>query len=218
MTGSLRAEQARLTRQRIAETAARLFVRDGYAATAITGVARDAGVSVQTVYNTFSTKAGLLKAAYDITLAGDADPVPLAERPEVKALYAEPDAAKMLMGYAALGRRLLDRLGPLLLQISAGAAAGEQDLVDHRKVTDQERLRGTAMVARRLEELGALDASVGVEAARDRIWTLNSLEVWHLLTGTLRWDGDAYQEWIGEAMCAATLAGPVARPRTTGRP
>lgn len=205
MTGSLRAQQAVLTRQRIAEAAARLFVRDGYAATAITSVAVDAGVSAQTVYNTFSTKAGLLKAAYDITLVGDADPVPLADRPEVKALYAEPDAAVMLHGYAALGRRILDRIGPLLLQIAAGAAAGEQDLIDHRKLTDQERLTGTGMVARRLDELGALSASVSVEAARDRIWTLNSPDVWHLLTGTLGWSGDAYQEWIGDALCAATL-------------
>lgn len=205
MTSSLRAQQATLTRQRIAETAVRLFLRDGYAATTISGVAREAGVSAQTVYNTFATKAGLLKGAYDIALAGDADPVPLADRPEVRALYAEPDAAAMLRGYAALGRRLLDRIGPLMLQIAAGAAAGEQDLVDHRKVTDQERLTGTAMVARRLDELGALRSSVSVTAARDRIWTLNSPDVWHLLTGTLGWSGDDYQAWIGEAMCAATL-------------
>lgn len=206
MTGSLREQQANLKRQRIAEAAARRFVRDGYAATAITDVANDAGVSAQTVYNTFATKAGLLKAAYDIALVGDADPVPLADRPEVKALYAEPDAAVMLRGYAALGRRLLDRIGPLMLQIAAGAAAGEQDLVEHRRLTDQERLTGTSMVARRLQELGALRESLSLEAARDRIWTLNSSDVWHLLTGTLGWSGDAYQEWIGEALCAATLA------------
>jgi hypothetical protein len=60
-------------------------------------------------------------------------------------------------------------------------------------------------VAQRLDALDALAPAVSVESARDRIWTLNSVEVWHLLTGTLGWSGDDYQEWIGEAMCAATL-------------
>jgi AcrR family transcriptional regulator len=204
----LRSHHADLTRQRIAEAAAELFVRDGYAATTISGVATYAGVSAQTVYNTFGTKAVLLKTAYDITLAGDAQPIPLAEREEVRALYEEPDASTLLRGYARLGRKVLDRVGPLMLQVAAGAATGDPDLVAHRETTNQERLQGTTMVAQRLDVLDALAPDVSVESARDRIWTLNSVEVWHLLTGTLGWSGDDYQEWIGEAMCAATL-GPI---------
>jgi AcrR family transcriptional regulator len=202
---ALRSSHADLTRQRVAEAAAELFVRDGYAATTISAVARHAGVSAQTVYNTFGTKAALLKTAYDITLAGDAEPVPLADRDEVRALYEEPDAASFLRGYARLGRKVLDRVGPLMLQVVAGAEAGDPDLVAHRETTNRERLQGTSMVAGRLDALGALAQGVSVEAARDRIWTLNSVEVWHLLTGTRGWSGDDYQEWIGDAMCAATL-------------
>lgn len=41
------------------------------------------------------------------------------------------------------------------------------------------------MVAQRLDALGALAPGLSVDGARDRIWTLNSVEVWHLLTGTL---------------------------------
>ena len=202
---SLRSDQADLTKQRIAEAAAELFVHEGYAATTISGVAERAGVSAQTVYNAFGTKAVLLKTAYDITLAGDAQPIPLAQREDVRALYEEPDALLLLRGYARLGRKLLDRVGPLMLQVTAGAWAGDPDLIAHRETTDRERLRGTAMVAQRLDALDALAPTVSVESARDRIWTLNSVEVWHLLTGTLGWSGDDYQEWIGEAMGAATL-------------
>lgn len=201
-----RDRQAAQTRASVATAAAELFARAGYAPTSVNAVARHADVSAQTVYNTFGTKAALLKAAYDVTLVGDAEPVPLAERPEVRALYAETDPAAFLYSYAALGRRVLDRAGSLMLQIAAGAAAGEPDLVEHRAVTDHERLMGTTMVARRVSELGGLAATLSVEGARDRIWTLNSAEVWHLLTGTLGWSGDDYQAWIGEAMCAAVLA------------
>ena len=203
---SLRSEQARATRMRVASAAVELFLREGYTATTMAAIARHAGVSTQTVYNTYRTKAAVLKAAYDITLVGDAEPVPLADRAEVTALHTDPDPASLLAGYAALGRRLLERVGPLMLQIAAGAAAGEPDLVKHRLTTAHERLAGTGMVARRVAELGALAPGLTVEQARDRIWTLNSVEVWNLLTRDLGWSGDAYQDWIGEAMCDAVLA------------
>lgn len=201
----LRRQQADQTRQRVVETAAALFARDGYAATSISAVAGAAGVSAQTVYNVFGTKAALLKSAYDVALVGDAEPLPLAERADVRALYAEPDAARFLLGYARLGRTVLDRAGPLMLQVMAGAAAGEEDLVALRETTNGERLVGTGMVARRLAELDALAPGLSVEQARDRIWTLNSPEVWHLVTGTLGWTADEYQDRIGAMMCATTL-------------
>jgi AcrR family transcriptional regulator len=182
------------------------FHADGYAATTVAAVARDASVSAQTVYNTFGTKAALLKAAYDMTLAGDDDPVPLAERPEVRALYAETDASRFLRGYAALGRTVVERVGPLMLLIAAGADAGDPDLVALRDTTDSERLVGTSMVVAKVADLGALDPALTRDAARDRIWTLNSVQVWHLLTAGRGWSGDEYAAWIGDAMCAAILA------------
>ena len=44
-----RAEGARRTRESIVLAASRSFVRDGYAATTIAGIADEAGVAVQTV-------------------------------------------------------------------------------------------------------------------------------------------------------------------------
>lgn len=201
----LRERQARETRERVARKAADLFVRHGYAATSVAAVARAAGVSTQTVYNAFATKPALLKSAYDRALAGDDDEVPLAHRPEVLTLYAEVDAAVFLRGYARLGRTVLERVGPLMRQITAGAAAGDPDLVTVQHTTDAERLTGTTMVARRVAELGALAPGMTVEAARDRIWTLNSVDVWHLLTEVRGWSGDDYQEWVGDLMCASVL-------------
>ncbi|MFS0702961.1 TetR family transcriptional regulator [Cellulomonas sp. 179-A 9B4 NHS] len=186
--------------------AADLFAEQGYAATSVAAVAARAGVSTQTVYNTVSGKPQLLKAAYDVALAGDDEPVPMAERPEVRRLYALTDPAAFLHGYAELGRQLLERVGPLMLRLANGAAAGDPDLVEHVRVTDGERAVGTLMVARRVEELGALAPGLTAEAARDRIWTLNSVQVWHLLVAGRGWSHDEYAAWIGDAMCAAVLA------------
>ena len=202
-----RSRQAEDTRGRILAAATGLFVSPGYAATPVGTVAQRAGVSAQTVYNTFGTKQELLKAAYDVALAGDDEPVPLAQRPEVRRIYALDDPRDLLHGYAALGRGVLDRVGPLMLQIAAGAAAGDPDLVQHQQRTDEERLVGTLFVARRVAELGALAAGLTLERARDRIWTLNSAGVWHLLTAGRGWSGEDYEQWVGDQMCAAVLNG-----------
>ena len=200
-----RDRQSRATRAEILRSAATLFVEQGYVRTSVGGVAERAGVTSQTIYNTVGSKQQLLKAAYDLTLAGDDEPMSLAERPEVRAMYALLDPKEFLHAYAALGRRLVERVGPLMLQIAAGAAGGESDLVEHQRVTDVERLVGTGMVVGRVAELGALRPGLGADAARDRIWTLNSVQVWDLLTRSRGWSGEAYEQWIGDAMCAAVL-------------
>ena len=202
---SMRVGQARATRAEILRAAATLFVAQGYQRTSVGAVAERAGVTPQTIYNAVGSKQELLKAAYDVTLAGDDEPVSLAERPEVRAMYALTDATDLLRAYARLGRELVERVGPLMLQIAAGAAGGEADLVEHQRVTDAERLVGTQMVIRRVVELGGLRPGLDPDLARDRIWTLNSVQVWDLLTRARGWSGEAYQLWVGEAMADAVL-------------
>lgn len=205
----LREEQARLTQRRILDATRVLLLGHGYTAMTMAGVAAAAGVSAQTVYKTFGSKPALVKRLYDVTLVGDDDPVPFAERPEVRALYAETDPRRFLAGYAAIGRTLLERLGPLLQVLLAGARAGDPQLREFLSTIDGERLVGTTMTARRLVELGALRDGVGIEQARDAIWTLNSVEVWSLLVEQRGWTGNQYAEWVGRAMADAVLPYPI---------
>jgi AcrR family transcriptional regulator len=85
----------------------------GYGDTTIAGVAEAVGVFVQTIYKSFGSKATLAKRVYDVTLVGDEDSIPLAERPEIQAIIAEPEHRRKLAMYAALGRKLIERVGPL---------------------------------------------------------------------------------------------------------
>jgi hypothetical protein len=102
---------------------------------------------------------------------------------------------------------LLERLAPLLTVILAGARTGEPELVELIATVNAERLQGTLMTARRLDELGALRPDLTVARARDLIWTLNSLEVWDLLVIQRGWTPSAYSAWVGRAMADAVLAG-----------
>ena len=202
----VRAEQARLTERRITDAAHRLFLVQGYGSTTLAAIAREAGVSAQTIHNVFGTKPALLKKVHDLALVGDDEPIPLAERPEVQAMYAEEDPARFLRAYAALGRTVAERVGPLIVLAQAGAVGGDAELAAHVETIQGEHLVGTGMVAARVDELGALRPDLTVDGARDRIWTLTSPSVWHLLTQQRGWSGDEYADWVGEALCDALLA------------
>ena len=74
-------------------------------------LAAQAGVSVPLLYKVFGTKPRLVKRVYDVLLAGDVDPVPVAERPALKALAADPTPRGKLTplrrhqpGHAGTGR------------------------------------------------------------------------------------------------------------------
>jgi len=202
----LRREQAAATEQRILRAAYDLLVSDGYGGTTMAAVAARAGVSVQTVYKAVGSKPALVKRVYDVTLVGDDEPVPFAQRPEVQAAYAEVDPTLFLAAYAGLGKLLNTRLSPLLSILLAGARTGDPDLVAFAATTDGERLVGASMVARRLEGLGALRPGLTVDEARDLVWTINSPEVWHLLVERQGWTADAWEAWVTRALVASVLA------------
>ena len=77
---TVREQQARLTRRRILDAARAAFVARGYAGTTVRGIAAGAGVSVPTVELLFGTKAAVLKAAIDVAIVGDDEPVPVLDR------------------------------------------------------------------------------------------------------------------------------------------
>jgi AcrR family transcriptional regulator len=93
---SRRREQARARRLAVVLAARELFERDGFRRTTIAAVATHAGVSAESVYKGFGTKAALAKAVFDVVIAGDDEPVPVAERPAAQAMGDEPDVRRKI--------------------------------------------------------------------------------------------------------------------------
>lgn len=195
---SLRAEQAQLTRRRILDAAEELFLGSGYSVTTIDAIARTAQVSVQTVYNAVGNKRAALSAVYDRTLAGDDEPLPIAERPHFKAMLAARSARGCLARYAALGRELSERALPLLAVI-----IGEAANPDVRALADKieaQRAAGTASVARHIATKFGLPDDLTVEAAADILWTLTAPDVTVRLVSQRNWTWDHYEQWLAETM------------------
>ena len=157
-----RAAGARRTQERVVETAHRLLLERGYAGMAMADLAAEAGVSVPLLYKVFGTKPQLVKRVYDVLLAGDVDPVPVAERPALQALVADPDPRGKLARYAALGRAMSERAGPLVSSLLAAARAGEPELRAFAATIDRERLAGATALAAHLAEHGALAPGLAV--------------------------------------------------------
>src|SRR3954454_14629994 len=112
---SRRQEQARQNRAAVLASARRRFLEQGYASTTVGEVAGDAGVSVETIYKAFANKAGLLKAVFDVSVTGDDDAVPMAERDVIAQIIAEPDARRKLVLYADHLVESMPRAAPVQL-------------------------------------------------------------------------------------------------------
>jgi AcrR family transcriptional regulator len=202
-----RRSQAAGTQQRIVAATRELFLSRGYAATTMADVAAAAGVSVQTVYSAAGGKAGLAKRAWDVTVVGDLEAVPLRLRPEMQELMGEPDPAVILRLYARLSRQVYERLGPLARVLRAGAA-GDGSLLQLIDTTEGERLTGTTALAAHLHTMGALRANLTPESAGQRLWALNGGEVADGLTLRCGWSLDEYEDWLAESMAHAVLRTP----------
>ena len=199
---ALRTEQARHTRARIVDAARRLLLEEGAPGLTIARLAKSADVSTQTIYNAVGGKAAVIKAVYDVTLAGDDDPRPMNDRPEFRALADAPDAAAMLRHYAALGRRIAERVGPLLTVLLANP---DDDVRALAHTIDGERLRGNDTTVRHLAERFRLPPGLTRARATDIVWALTAPELFDRLVRQRGWSADDYERWLGDAMVGALV-------------
>jgi len=210
-----RAAAARRTQERVVETAQRLLLERGYAGLAMADVAAEAGVSVPLLYKVFGPKPQLVKRIYDVLLAGDVDPEPVAERPALQALAADPDPRGKLARYAALGRAMAERAGPLVSALLAAARAGEPELRAFAATIDRERLAGASALAAHLAECGALSPALALDRARDLIWLHTAPDTYRLLVLERGWALDDYERWLATSLTAALLPAPVPPPTSS---
>src|SRR6476469_1924483 len=116
--------RTRLARRAVVDAARDLFEAHGYAATTIDAISARSDVPAPTVYRLFSSKLGILKALLDTSIAGDDEPVAVADRPDVAAQYAEHDPVRMLAGFAAV-TTAINRRTNVVYRVLVGAAGSD---------------------------------------------------------------------------------------------
>jgi AcrR family transcriptional regulator len=194
---SLRARQATDRRMTLAAVARQMFVENGYPATTMEAVAAAADVSLKTVYNAFATKSGLLRAVWDLSLKGDLDDAPVAERDWYTAVLAEPDPHRQLALTAENSRIVKTRIGPIL-KVIRDAAPVDGDLGALWDLIQTDFWANQHAIVEHLAGGGALRAGLDVRRATDLLWTLNHPDVWLLLVHRQRWSPAEWQAWFTE--------------------
>ena len=210
-----RAEQARQTRAAVTGAAQRLFLRDGFAATTISAVAAEAGVSAETIYKAFGGKPGLVRAICEQALAGEG-PVPAETRSD-DLQASEADPRKIIRGWGKLSAEVAPRVSPILLLVRAAAVTDPQMAVLRGEI-EASRLARMTRNARHLHQAGHLRAGMTAEHAGEILWTYSSPELYELLVLSRRWPPGQYGSFIADAMIAAILPPRPSARQPTQRP
>lgn len=190
-----RAQRRAETERRLLASAAVLFVERGYAATTLADVAAHADVAPRTLYLHFATKAELLLRCIGVAIAGDAERIPLADRPVVAETMTAATFDERVRLMATLTASLMERTGPLLdvafqaapsdASIAAAAAAGRADT-----------RRTLREFWHRASQDGLLPPSIDLEWFTETATLLAHAETYLLIRKTAGWDSDTYCDWL----------------------
>jgi AcrR family transcriptional regulator len=188
------------SRQRIIEAAEARFVERGYGSTTIEGIARSAGVAVQTVYYGFGTKAAILAAVLDARIAGDHDPAPVIERDWVGLVEGAPDAAAAIEAVVGRAVEVVARAAPVYEVVARASTDPEigrlLDRTRRARRTDQRRL------VELLAGAGHLHPGLELDTAADAFYALVNEELHQLLVVDCGWDLGRFRAWTVEVVAA----------------
>jgi AcrR family transcriptional regulator len=199
---SLRRAQARRSHDRVVEMAQRRFLHDGYGPTTISAIAKDAGVSVDTIYKSFGGKPGLIRAMSARALEG-AGPVPAEQRSD-DLQAREPDPRKILSRWGVFVTEIAPLAAPIILLLR-DAAGSHPELSPLLEELHADRLRRMTENARRLAAAGHLRPGITVADAADVLWTYSSTELYELLVLRRGMPLKTYGRFVADAMIAALL-------------
>ncbi len=191
---------AAATRTEILGAARRLFARNGFTGTSIQQIATEAGVAVQTVYDSVGSKGALVLALNDL-IDAEADVATLGAQ-----AAAETEPARMIAAGVHLTRQLNERCGDLL-GVLLSAQAAEPEVAAAVADGMRRHRAGLAGLCHGLAAMGALASDVSVEEAAEAAAMMTAPTSWSQLTGDAGWTFDAAEAWITRSL-QTLLLGP----------
>jgi AcrR family transcriptional regulator len=167
-------------------------------------VARAAGVSIKTVEAIFGTKAKLLTALRDVTIAGDDEAIPLAQRSWFREMLEEPDPRRLLRLHARNTCRIKRRTAALN-EVIRRAAQADPDMGELWQTFQDQYMADQRLVADRLAVQGALREGLDAAGAANTIWMLNHPSVYYLAVVERGWSEEQFERWLADAFILQLL-------------
>lgn len=193
---SYRQEQAEATRLRIAHAAQRLFARDGYGATSMDGIAREAGVGTRTVYAAFGAKREILSVICERWLerAG--------ARERAREVLETADPVARVRGSAAWLVALYSADFDVVRVLDAATDEDEQT----RELLAS-KLRGRNRVMDQLIASVQPQLSVSVQDAQSIFRAYAATGVYGALVVDAGWSPERFEAWLADTLVAQLMTG-----------
>lgn len=175
-----RAAQAGETRDAVLDAARSLFVEQGWSGATLAGIARAAGVSVETVYSVFGSKRALLQQLIQRAVRGQFPETPLTEQKGPRNVLAQSDPLASIHAFAVDIAQVLERVAPLV-DVVRTAARAEPELSALYAELHAGRRRNLHLVAQALAATGGLRPGLDADAATAILWRQASPELFLLM-------------------------------------
>jgi AcrR family transcriptional regulator len=216
---SRREAQARRTRRRVLDAATVVFLERGFAGATMRVIATRAGVSLPMVELLFGTKGRLLKAAIDVAIVGDDEPVAVLDRSWAEAAV-QADTAQEFLGVVAevLGSAQGRSAGLVLAAFEA--ASTDAELAEVAGQLTAQRATTAGWIVDQLARKAPLREGGTREEAVDTVWILMDPAVFDRLTRQRHWTPQRYQRWFASSVDRlllgdTTTSTAIARRRST---
>lgn len=203
---AVREEAARRTRRTIVLAAGLLFEERGYGGTSLSDVAAAAGVARPTVTASFGSKPRLLEEVVNQALAGDDEPVPVAERSWFRPVWEAQTPHELLAAYAVVST-VIGARAARLFEVVRRASDTSPDVAVLWDSTQRNRRAGARMVVDQLRSLGPGERWAGDERAVDVLWVFNDPAHYSTLVGHCHWSEPEFTTWLAARMQNALLGG-----------
>lgn len=198
---STRRARAAVSRDAVVAAAGRLFVANGYVGTSVAAIASDAGVALQTVYNSVGSKADILSAVLDAHAQGPNAPSSVPEFMAERTTKARNglEVVEILSDWFV---EVHQRTAVVFGIIRQAAAVDPAAAVLERQRAERRRTNYLG-AAKALRELGAIAAGREDEDIAAAIFTLGHPDIYRALVLEGGWTIAHYRVWLRDCLRGA---------------
>lgn len=189
-------------RTRVVRSAAELFEREGYLATTVGDIAAAAQTALQTVYSAYGSKVGVLAAAHDAAIAGDDEPVPLAEREWFLDLVQAPTCTDAWVSALDRIHASTARVAPIYAVMMAAEA--DADVASLMKTLRAQRAEFSRLL---VDQIAARPGGEHLDRARvaDLVYATESVETFTLFVTQCGWPVAQWRDWVHDVVARELL-------------
>jgi len=179
-------------------------VGEGYRSTTVAGIARRAGVAVDTVYATIGRKPDLLREVVEAAISGTGQAVPAERRDYVIRLREAKGAAEKIAIYAQALAGIQPRLASVYVALR-DAAGTDADCAALWQEISERRAANMLKFVEDLAATGELRTDRPAAELADAVWSMSGPEYWVLLVSQRGWSGGQFADWLTDAWCRLLL-------------